>query len=242
MSLLVLMYHRASAGRFGNSPAMLDAHFQHIATNYPTVMPGEPLQPQTPNVCISFDDGYYDFYARIFPLLQRHKLRALLAIPSSVIFERTDAPESRRLEQSNQESFNHPSQGGFCTWPELEEMAASGHVTVAAHGFTHRALDDPKADLNTEVHAPKTILGSRLDQKIESFVFPFGRFSRPALFEARQRYRYVFRIGGALNRHWESRVLYRIDADEMTAPSALFRRDNLTRYQTRFLWNRLRFR
>ncbi|MGC4072685.1 MAG: hypothetical protein QM760_09230 [Nibricoccus sp.] len=39
MNLLVLMYHRASAGKHGNSPEKIDAHFAHIARNFNCVVP-----------------------------------------------------------------------------------------------------------------------------------------------------------------------------------------------------------
>jgi hypothetical protein len=90
--------------------------------------------------------------------------------------------------------------------------------------------------------APQVILGARLAQPVASFVFPFGRYSPGALRHARTRYRYVFRIGGAMNRGWKSRVLYRVDADEMTAPHALFASQRIASYKIRYWWNRLRGR
>ena len=240
MSLLVLMYHRARAGRFGNAPEMLDAHFAHIARHHANVLPGDALRTDPLNVCLSFDDGYFDFYAIVFPLLKKHNLRALLAIPPGVVRERTDVAWATRLAAEPEDAFADPDKGGFCTWSELEELASSGHVTIAAHGFTHRRLDDPEADFAIEVDASKKNLASRLSQPVESFVFPFGRFSRSALQRTKENYRYVFRIGGALNRSWDGRLLYRVDADGMESPSSLFSPRRLARYRTRNLWNRVR--
>jgi peptidoglycan/xylan/chitin deacetylase (PgdA/CDA1 family) len=242
MSLLVLMYHRARAGRYGNSPEILAAHFAHISDTYPNVMPGGSLATGTLNICLSFDDGYFDFYATVFPLLKKYNLRALLAIPPEVVCERVDVAAGERLGMASDEAFAHPDRGGFCSWVELEEMAASGYVTIAAHGLRHCRLDAPDADLERELDAPKNILGARLGQPIESFVFPFGRYSPDALRQAKRRYRYLFRIGGALNRSWESRLLYRIGADAMETPRSLFLARRLATYRARYLWNRLRFR
>ena len=122
------------------------------------------------------------------------------------------------------------------------DVPTSGHVTIAAHGFTHSRLDTASANLDTEVDAAQTILGARLDQPIESFVFPFGRYSKRSLQRAQRRYRYVFRIGGALNRTWNSRLLYRIDADAMESPRSLFSPSRMLRYRARYFWNRLRRR
>jgi peptidoglycan/xylan/chitin deacetylase (PgdA/CDA1 family) len=236
------MYHRACAGQHGNDPRMLDRHFAHIAGHHTNVLPGEALVPGAINVCLSFDDGYFDFYATVFPLLKRHNLRALLAVPPAVIREKVDAGPAERLRIGADEAFARPDRGGFCTWSELEEIVGSGHVAIAAHSFTHCRLDTATIDLGVEIDEPQAVLGERLARPIESFVFPYGRYSGRSLQRARRRYRHVFRIGGALNRDWGGRVLYRIDADRMETPRSLFSPARLTGYRARFLWNRLRFR
>ena len=91
-----------------------------------------------------------------------------------------------------------------------------------------------------EIDSPKLVVSSRLAQTVDSFVFPFGRFSPAALQRARQSHRFVFRIGGALNRDWNGPLLYRVDADEMESPSAVFSPTRLARYRVRRWWNRVR--
>jgi peptidoglycan/xylan/chitin deacetylase (PgdA/CDA1 family) len=242
-TLLVLMYHRAQAEQHGNAPEMLDAHFAHIAESYRQVLPGEPLADGALNVCLSFDDAYFDFYAVVFPLLRKHKLRALLAVPTGRILEQTTKSPDVRLKITSTEAFAAPASAGFCTWPELEELAHSGHVAIAAHGDTHCRLDvnDPTTHAD-EVERPQMRLSTRLQTSVESFVFPYGRYSQASLGYARRRYRHVFRIGGATNRGWSSRLLYRVDADAMSSPDALFSPEALTLYRRRSLWNRLRWR
>lgn len=236
------MYHRARAGRHGNPTETLDAHFAHIAANYAVVSPGEPLSSERLNVCLTFDDGYFDFYARVFPLLEKHHLRAVLAIPPAVIRDAVDATTEDRLDLDSAAAFAGPRRGGFCTWPELTSLAESGRVTLAAHGMTHVRLDGPDDNLTLEVESPGVLLKTRTGSEVDSFVFPFGRFSAPALDTARSHYTHVFRIGGALNRGWGARVLYRVDADAMTSPSALFEPAKLLRYRARYFWNQLRRR
>lgn len=242
MSLLVLMYHRARAGRHGNSPAMLDAHFALLARRYRNVLPGDSLAADERNVCLSFDDGYFDFYATVFPLLKKYNLRGLLAIPPQFVRERIDASSAERLTLDADESFAAPERGGFCTWPELEEMARSGFVAIAAHGLTHRRLDLSDVDLAAEIERPRTILATRLGHPVGSFVFPFGRYSESSWRCAKQTYRHVFRIGGALNRDWDQRLIYRVNADAMPSPSSLFSPACLLAYRARYYWNRLRAR
>ncbi|MCX6950747.1 MAG: hypothetical protein NTV51_00945, partial [Verrucomicrobia bacterium] len=97
-----------------------------------------------------------------------------------------------------------------------------------------------EADLGREIDGPREILEARVAGPVDSFVFPFGRFNAESLRRAKSRYRHVFRIGGAANRGWEGRILYRIDADELTSPNAIFSPARLLRYRARYFWNQLR--
>lgn len=242
MSLLVFAYHRAAAGPYGNDPTVLDAHFGHIARHHRCVLPGEALDSVKINVCLSFDDATFDFYAVVFPLLKKHGLRALLAISPGFVRERIEAPAEERLREPTDAADAHPSRGGFCTWPELRELADSGRVAIAAHGYTHCPLDRPGSDLLAEISIPQSLLAARLGQPVESFVFPYGRFSPAALRAVRDTYRYAIRLGGSDNRGWNRRLIYRIGADRMESPDACFNPTRLAAYRIRYFWNRIRMR
>jgi len=242
MSLLVLMYHRATAGRHGNSAEMLERHFAHIASHHACILPGEPLAPDRLNVCLTFDDAYFDFYAVVFPKLRSHGLRAVLAVPPIVVVDHCDLPPETRLSGHLDVDQPQPLHGGFCTWTELREMAAGGRVSIAAHGFTHRRLDQGGVDLQTEVVATRTLLASGIGQPIESFMFPYGRFNDAALRLVREHYRYSFRIGGADNPNWDEPLLYRVTADAMRSADALFAPARRAGYRARRVWNRVRGR
>jgi peptidoglycan/xylan/chitin deacetylase (PgdA/CDA1 family) len=242
MSLLALMYHRAQPGPHGNDPALLDAHFAHIAAHCACVLPGDPLDAQRLNVCLTFDDATYDFYAVVHPLLEKHGLRAVLAVPPIVVTENAAAPPATRLRSAAAADWRHPDYDGFCTWGELRQLAHSGRVAIAAHGFTHCRLDEPGADLHTEIVASKRLLAARLDCPVDSFVFPYGRFSPAALACARENYRHAFRIGGADNPGWDRPLLYRVTADNLRTPAAPFTARRRTAQRARRYWNRLRGR
>jgi hypothetical protein len=242
MSLLILRYHRARAGRRGNPARLLNAHFAHIAYCCANRMPGEPLAPGITNVCLSFDAGFYDFYAVVHPLLMQHDLRALLAVDPSCACEYSDRQPADRVALESDLAYADPEKGGFCTWSELRKMVAGGHVTIAARGAFTRATGLADSDVDVDVDAPRTILSARLSRPVESFVFCDGTCSAPALYAARQRYRFVFGNGGASNRDWHQRLLYRINADELASPTAPFSSLRRANYRARFWWNRLRER
>lgn len=220
------MYHRANGGRFGNSAEMLDMHFAFVARSFHVVLPGEPLDDARLNVCLSFDDAYLDFHTVVFPLLKKHGLRALLAVPLASV--------------QNGDLARGPD--SHCGWRELAEMVADETIAVAAHGLTHRRLDQPDADLHAEIVVPQTVLAARLGVPVESFVLPYGRFTPDVVDEAARRYRYVFRIGGADNTGWNGPLLYRVDADRMSSAAALFTRRARASHRLRRRWNLLRRR
>lgn len=234
------MFHRVRPGRLGNAPETLDAHFAHIAESFSCVLPGEPLDPARLNVCLTFDDGYFDFYHVVLPLLEKHGLRALLAIAPGLIAESCDLPAAERLRLPDGLENPHEASGGLCTWPELREVAAGGRVAFAAHGMTHSRLDDPAADLNREISDPGLVLAGKLVVRVDSFVFPHGRWSARALSAAKANYPHVFRIGQALNSGWNASLLYRVSADNLETPGAPFAPAALRRWRLRAWWNRLR--
>jgi peptidoglycan/xylan/chitin deacetylase (PgdA/CDA1 family) len=242
MTLIVLMYHKASLGRHGNSVEMLDAHFSFIARSCRCVLPGEPLDERRLNVALSFDDAYFDFYAMVFPLLRRYGLRASLAVPVSAISDATSASAAIRLQACSQRRQGGSPYGAYCTWPELAEMAASPSISIASHGFTHVRLDGPEVDLHAEIVPSKRMLAARTGQAVDSFVLPYGRFTAKTITYARQHYQSVFRIGSADNAGWTGNVLYRVDADEMNSPDELVSRSRVATFRLRRWWNEIRSR
>lgn len=229
MSLMVLMYHRAREGRFGNSPEMLEAHFAHIASHYACVMPGERLDEGRLNVCLSFDDAYADFYSEVFPRLIRYNLRSVLAVSAGLIAPCLVPPPGQVLS------------GPFCSWNQLREMSRSGAVDIAAHGYLHGKMDEEGTDLEREVDLPQSVLTEAIDRPVSTIVFPYGRFSSRALARAKGRYSHFFRIGGAQNEDWTG-LTYRISADEMTSPTSVFSCSRRLAYRAKYHWNRLRGR
>ena len=242
MTLIVPMYHKASAGRHGNSVEMLDAHFAFIARNCRCVLPGEPLDERRLNVALSFDDAYFDFYAIVFPLLRKYGLRALLAVPVSAISDATSASASIRLQACSQRLLDDEPHGAYCTWPELAEMAASRAISIASHGFAHVPLDGPDVDLHAEIVVSKTTLAARTGQTVDSVVLPYGRFNARTIAYVKPHYGYVFRIGSADNPGWTGKIINRIDADEMSSPEELFSERRLATYRLRRHWNAVRSR
>jgi len=102
----------------------LEKDLQWLAENgYEAVLPrelaaGEPL-PEKP-VLITFDDGYRSNYELAYPLLQKYRVKAAIAVMAYM----QDNPG-----------------GNFLTWDMCREMSASGLVEIGSHGYAVHNLD-----------------------------------------------------------------------------------------------------
>ena len=128
--LPVLMYHHVvpdgepcnemtvTAGRLEQDLCWL------AANGYRTVLPrelaaGEPLPEKA--VLITFDDGYRSNYTLAFPLLQKYRAKAAVALMAYMPDNWAEA---------------------FLSWDMCREMNASGLVEIGSHGFAIHNLDE----------------------------------------------------------------------------------------------------
>lgn len=127
--LPVLMYHHVvynweSCNEMTVTVGRLEQDLQWLAENgYHTVLPremaaGQPL-PENP-VLITFDDGYRSNYDLAYPLLQKYRAKAAIAL----MVYMQDSPG-----------------GNFLTWDMCREMSASGLVEFGSHGYRIHNLD-----------------------------------------------------------------------------------------------------
>lgn len=85
------------------------------------------------------------------------------------------------LEQEFGVDFTAISQGQAMNWDMVEELAASGLVTIGAHTVTHRALTTlSEDDVRNEIVESSAILEKRVSRPIRHFAYPFGRASDAA--------------------------------------------------------------
>ena len=101
---------------------------------------------------------------------------------------------------------------------------------VASHAHSHTNLCLPNTDMELEIKTSKTLLEEGLGVEVSSFVFPFGKYNAAILKETQKHYRFIFRIGNALQSDFSGirGLNYRINGDGMQTPQALFGFKNLT--------------
>ena len=127
--LPVLMYHHVvpngeACNEMTVTAGRLERDLQWLADQgYQTVLPrelaaGQPL-PEKP-VLITFDDGYRSNYDLAYPLLQKYRAKAAIAIMVYM-----------------QDNWT----GSFLSWDMCREMTASGLVEIGSHGYVTHNLD-----------------------------------------------------------------------------------------------------
>ena len=214
------MYHRAVECRLGNPVSTLRSHFGLLRARGGLILPGEPLRRNRLNICLTFDDAYADFYGIVFPLLKEFSLRAVIAVPTKFIIEKTSLSLGERLSVSPDndaamQGDTFEAKAPFCTWEELREMTASGMVQAASHSHSHVNLKGPECDVEFEAAHSKKLLQEKVGMPISTFVYPFGGCDARSHAIVRNHYAYAARIGGALNTRWRARhqPLARVEAD-----------------------------
>ena len=142
IDLVVLMYHavmtkESRAGDYVITPEALEADLRYISSQgFRTVVmedliayvqDGRPL-PDKP-IMITFDDGYYNNYLNVYPLLQKYQMKAVISIIGAKTEEYSARPEEKN------ESYTH------LTWDMIQEMQQSGLVEFQNHSYDLHTLD-----------------------------------------------------------------------------------------------------
>ena len=235
------MYHHIGEGPYSNGLTMLKEHLVFLKDNYPNLLPGDTLSPEKLSVCLTFDDAPFNFFHYVFPLLMELRLRAIVAVPTRFIVEKTNLSPNLRLRVPHDEAMEgdvYKEKVPFCTWEELRQMVLSSAVEVASHSHNHFNMSEKAVDRTTEVISSKQLIEDRLPQKVSTFIYPFGKVNRSVHEIVKQEYPYAMRIGNAFNENWGD-LLYRVNADNLKDAKQPFFKRNLARYALKSVRNKI---
>jgi peptidoglycan/xylan/chitin deacetylase (PgdA/CDA1 family) len=224
------MYHNINADKYSNDLELFREHLLYIKGRFDVVLPSDKITKNS--ICLTFDDGFYNFYFYLYPLLKELNLKAILAVPTKFILDDTDISDKIRLGIKHDERYNSIKKAPFCTYKELKEMSDSGFVKIASHTHSHVNLTDTN-ELLFELTYSKKLLEERLDIVCDTLVFPFGKYGDKVIEEAKKEYRYLFRIGNGVNRDFLgiNGVIYRINGDGLKDAKELFSTKNMLKYR-----------
>lgn len=235
------MYHHVDSDdkALSNSPELLCEHFNYIHKRYNVVLPGEKLDAKVLNICLTFDDAYFDFYHYVFPLLKEFNLKAVIGVPSHYILEKTALSPDVRLSLTHNEIYegeNYLTHAPFCTFEELREMQESGLVEIASHSHQHLNLSSAGVDLEQEIIYSKFFLKEKLRHDISTFILPFGKYNETVVKVAKEHYPYVMRIGNAINRDFSGNngLIYRVKGDALKDAKSIFTWKSMSQYYLKF--------
>ena len=245
--LLTFLYHRINEGKYANSEKLLLEHLNYLTTRYNIVLPGDKLSLFKLNVCLTFDDGFFDFYKIVFPLLKKLNIKALIAVPTKYILKTTTQKDLVRISVPFKDAMRdtvYKTKAPFCSFEELKEMLDSKLVQIASHSYNHVSLIEKDIDLYLEIIESKKILEEKLNTKIDTFVYPFGKFNKNVHKEVKKHYKYAMRLGTAINFSWQniSSIIYRIDSDNLKSKNENFKLKRFISYFWFFFLNTFRKR
>lgn len=109
--------------------------------------------PEKP-VLLTFDDGHWDLYTDVLPILQKYHVKATAYIAPGLL-----------------------NGSDFLTTQQLEKIATSGVVEIAAHTVRHIWLKEKSLEvIQKEVKESKIMLEKLIQKRVVSFAYPFGAF------------------------------------------------------------------
>jgi peptidoglycan/xylan/chitin deacetylase (PgdA/CDA1 family) len=121
---------------------------------------------------LSFDDGYWDFYARALPAMVRRGLPGILYVSTQCVETQERFPWDTRWSGPGWDAVRPIS------WAQLAEAAATGLVTVASHGHSHARFDRlTPAALHRDLAAARAGLLSNLSIDPTHLACPKGIYS-----------------------------------------------------------------
>ncbi|MDY6172910.1 MAG: polysaccharide deacetylase family protein [Fusobacterium necrophorum] len=145
----IFLYHQIHPGSKVN-PELLEQHLLWLSQKgYHTMTLSEYIGEGAPKktVLLTLDDGYYDNYKYVFPLLKKYNMKATIFLNTLYISE--DRKQEEEIQENgiaNQKAILQYVETGcgesaqYMTWREIREMYESGLVDFQAHSHKHMAV------------------------------------------------------------------------------------------------------
>ena len=172
ISSQTIMSYRRAAMRMGSYYQQIGVMADLIAY----VRDGTPL-PEKP-IILSFDDGYYNNYVYVLPLLQQYSARIVLSLLGRNTDDFTEWPS---------ESIDY----AHVTWDQLNEMLDTGLVEVQNHSYNlhaytserHGCIQNPgESDaaytqlLRADLQRLQDELAEHTGRTPDTFAYPYGKY------------------------------------------------------------------
>lgn len=192
----IIMYHSilkdpARSNKYTITPAVLEEDLKYIKANgYETitisdlisyVYADKPLPPKP--IILTFDDGHYNNYGYLYPLLEKYDMKAVISIVGSY----TD-----KFSETNEANLNY----SYLRWKDINELISSGRIefqnhTYNLHDNTHGRIgakkkkgesdDEYKKILEEDINKLQNEFKENTGYVPTCFTYPFGGISNSSL-------------------------------------------------------------
>lgn len=192
----IIMYHSilkdpSRSNKYTVTPTVLEEDLKYIKDKgYTTVTITDLIsyvydnKPLPENqIVLTFDDGHYNNYGYLFPLLEKYDMKAVISIVGSYTDKFTETDEA---------NLNY----SYLRWKDIKELMDTGRIefqnhTYSLHSNTGKRIGTKKIKGETDEHY-KSILKDdilKLQQEFEEnthytpqcFTYPFGGISNASL-------------------------------------------------------------
>ena len=185
----ILVYHRIADIEFVDpnrddwnvSPDKLERQIKSLA-EFGQIVPlldlPEKLRsdeaPARPWICLTFDDGFANFYQRAVPILERYQAPATLFVPTKAVgspgpmpFDNWAIENQRRVSEDVWRAIS---------WVELERCVGTGLITIGSHSHHHfNGHRTESEQFQHEASQSRDLLSSRLGpDSARAYAYPYG--------------------------------------------------------------------
>ena len=181
--LTILYYHAVPAAH----AAAFDAQMAYLKRTANIVGADHlgPLDPDRPNVAVTFDDAFRSVREHALPALERHAVRASVYVPTGYLGRR---PGWQMESAADREE----------TVMTAEEVAGLPDelITIGSHTVSHPHLTKLATPEQTEqLTASRQTLEALLGRTVDTLAFPYGDHDAGVIEQARSAgYRFVFTV------------------------------------------------
>jgi len=146
----VFLYHQVNPISSNVNPEIFEEHLKIIKKyNMETITISEYYNNNINknSMLLTFDDGYYDNFKYVFPLLKKYNMKATIFLNTLYIMDkRENEPEIKDNNTVNLEAMKKYIENGkatinqYMSWEEIKEMYYSGLIDFQAHSHKHMAI------------------------------------------------------------------------------------------------------
>ena len=192
----IIMYHSVlkdpeRTGKYVITPKQFEEDLIYLKNNgYTTITVNDLIDwvydgkslPDKP-IILTFDDGYYNNYLYVFPLLKQYECKAVMSVIGNYTDQYSESGEKNAY-------YSH------ITWDMVSEMLESGNIEIANHSYDMHTLNKGRKGSNKKKEESYEVYKSTFERDLEEFqkkieektgyiprtyTYPYGSVSKDSL-------------------------------------------------------------